>query len=746
MQVFRVILLLLSLLSLVPTAAEIRAVDGTLLPVDPPAVEHRISLRQPLPADLFVVHLYVPTELLITTSLDGVQVVQELSQGEVALVLPTRELPAGHLRLNASAPLHLLGHRTQPHDQPLDLEAVTIYRPPSPDHPIGLAWPIRAIFADQDHEVRRAANDLASALRIMYGHDLPINPSRTPLAASHANTILIGRNSALAAGLNAKLLHGLAPDSFLLQGDERRVIIAGGSPMASANGAYAWLRRHGADFCSGHGRRIPRDLSGPLHAGKDVVGPAFRLRRLPADPRFLGWDDAVVGDPRVGARSLGEETFYDSTLWLDHTAAFLVPPAAYAAEHPEFYALRGDSRQTEGLPSKQVMLCLSNREAQRTAAKRLMAWMQAQPECRYFVISQGDSDAWCECSGCAKLGNKADQLLHWANVLAGAVARKFPRNRVVTFAYRGSHLPPEQPPKRLAPNLIILYAAWPDPGSAPDAAGGFETPANQPAREHLLQWLALYPGQIGVADYAFGDRYGFMATASRIAWCHAQGIRDLWLYGRNTLFESTYVYVMTRLLWEPELPLDELIDLHMTSSYGDAAPLVRQAFDLIYDRVSSPAFAGLSVDGGYFPESFYSPDFHGRTITLLNDAINHLRVSQPRAVEELQQTLKAFIRNAFIVSVADETPPPVDQCRVIATNLRAFLEHTWLPERRRAREAGDKALLVEQAERLRATVWQLTGVDIGLAEATDALPPRLSELLHDSVNTIRRYQGQPAAE
>jgi hypothetical protein len=67
----------------------------------------------------------------------------------------------------------------------------------------------------------------------------------------------------------------------------------------------------------------------------------------------------------------------------------------------------------------------------------------------------------------------------------------------------------------------------------------------------------------------------------------ANGVRGIFYCGVPQNFRSLFVFVQSRLLWEPKADVEAAIQEFMNAYYGKAAPYVRQYFDLMYHEVET---------------------------------------------------------------------------------------------------------------------------------------------------------------
>lgn len=122
---------------------------------------------------------------------------------------------------------------------------------------------------------------------------------------------------------------------------------------------------------------------------------------------------------------------------------YQVVPASEYAEHPEWYALVGDSRDPSGITYWHF--CYSNSEFADRIAQEAIKKFESDPTLVSLTIAANDGwcDDWCECDQCKSLGNVSDVMVHFANNVAKTVFEKFPERRLQIYSYHNTFLPPE---------------------------------------------------------------------------------------------------------------------------------------------------------------------------------------------------------------------------------------------------------------------------------------------------------------
>ncbi|MHC4873463.1 MAG: DUF4838 domain-containing protein, partial [Planctomycetota bacterium] len=455
----------------------------------------------------------------------------------------------------------------------------------------GSTLPVKAIIDRSDYPARieKAGSILQKYLNELFSVKLPVNPAK--LSGSKVSSIIVGKKAAIASGyISEKELQEQGFNGFIIKTINGSFIIAGDSIQGTIYGAYKFLEKQGLKFydrnCfikkpANKNGLIPLQLSDkPFFEGKRITAP------------FCIYGDSSsgfsLGDPRIAG--IDKEYPCDRTLWIDHTAAFLVPKKLYLKSNPEYYILRGDGKR---LPADttdvRLMLCQTNKGGIKIAVKRALAWIEKQKDRKYFVIQQGDDMEACMCKNCnarRKEGwNESDLMLNWVNSIAAGIAKKYPDKRLLCYAYVSTQLPPNK--LKLAGNVQLLYAPWPNKISAPDGFHDFDSPENIIAHDEIKGWIKQCGAEnLGLYDYNSGHVLTLRGMADRVKWCAENGMKGgLWYCGTPKIFQKLFLYVHSQLNWDPHQDTTKLERDFIHAYYGKAAPAMEKIISSIYNRL-----------------------------------------------------------------------------------------------------------------------------------------------------------------
>jgi len=608
-------------------------------------------------------------------------------------------------------------------------------------NPIGTAWPMRAIIDLETYpaKVEQAGVSLAKWIETLSGKKLPLNPEG--IRPEERNTMIVGQRAALEAqAVTQEELDRQGFNGFVVKTGDARLVIASASIQGLNYGVYRYLDRNGLRFFTRDVFTRPPATLDALAAVNVEDRPFFEGKRISGPFSIFGDSTAgfSLGDPRTA--DIDAEYPCDKTLWIDHTAAFLVPKKMYLDDHPEYYILRGDgSRLTAETPDVRLMVCQTNPGGIAVAARRAIAWIESQRDRKYFVIQQGDDMEACMCDGCeAKRRegyNEADLLLHWVNAIAREVAGPFPDKSLLCYAYVSTQPAPAM--LKPEPNVQVLYAPWPTPISAPNGFRDFDAPENIIAGSQLRDWIRQCgPANLGVYDYNSGGSLTMRAMGDRVKWCARHGMRGgFWYCGTPQIFRDLFNYVHGQLNWDPFQNSQSLEKSFIRAYYGDAAPVMEEIVASVYDRLEAD-----DRNNGRGPSrSFFDKEF----VRTLMSRFDEAAALAPERLRKEIETDRTLIVGQGLAALKPTRQVPLtdDEFDVFGMLFAADLQRRIDDYSQEARVAVERGTKPPALAPLADHVWGLTHVrveTVGLVPGE--LPPRLGELVRDATSTIRKHR------
>ncbi len=388
-------------------------------------------------------------------------------------------------------------------------------------------------------------------------------------------------------------------EGFVIQTlENEELLIAGKTGRGTLYGVYAFLEKFlGFRRFSSTVEKIDRAKDLYVEPCRIVENPAFEYRDVFSR---TGWDtefavkNRLNASPAIIAKDMGGKMgFFNS----NHSYFDLVPPKYYAEKHPEYYSQNAG----EGTGKQ---LCLSNPEVFEIARKQLVQWIEENPDSRVFSVGQNDNEGYCRCEKCKKLdeenGGPSGSVVAFVNKLARSIKKEYPHVLLHTFAYRYSRRAPTN--LQVEDNVIIRLCNIECERAIP-----FESHAQMPeevrgaaaAKEfmnNVKEWSAICK-RLYVWDYVVNYNHYLLPLlpmhvfADNIKMYQKYGIQGVLMegnfsYGGDANMGDLKSYVLSKLLWNPNRNVDELIEEYMDGVFGRGARHLKEYVALMENAVT----------------------------------------------------------------------------------------------------------------------------------------------------------------
>lgn len=421
-------------------------------------------------------------------------------------------------------------------------------------------------------------------------------------------TIYIGR-----AGITDTVIlreaDGLSRDGFLIVSERDRLVIAGRDGNSDLRAVYAFLEEFAGRIRYTSGEEyVPRLSKISIPFQHKIYEPAFSFR--------------VAYFPDRNNASFSEwnrmSSFDDWGMFV-HTFRQLMPPSQYFATHPEYFSLVNGRRIQDG------QLCLGNPEVIRILIENLGKRIAENPEKTYWSVSQNDCINYCECETCRKLYEKYGSISGAYVMMANRIAEKFPDKQISTLAYQFTRQAPQN--IKPAPNVNIMFCSIECNRSMPLAAD----PRSKGFITDLAEWRRL-TDNIFMWDYVVQFRTflcpfpNFHTIQPNIQFFRHHGIPMMFQQGSGDSWSDLSElkqYYISKLLWNPDLDSDSLINRFIDTYYGAAAPHIRSYYDLSHAAMKDASeVQNLDIYGlpSYYFDSFLTRDLVTGYHELMNKA------------------------------------------------------------------------------------------------------------------------------
>lgn len=433
------------------------------------------------------------------------------------------------------------------------------------------------IPADCSIKVELAADDLLANLRKMVGMDFELIYDNE--ITDEGYYILLGPTSKTLELGEGTFEEYPADERYTIRRHENFLILCGND---------------GGNFeCTGFA--VTRLLE---EAGCGWFAPSAMWHVIPKTPNLS--IAAVDKDftPRFQSRNMGVGSV--SGRWYlggyntinGHTLPGWFPYTAYA-EHPEFYALVGDSREPD--PNEYWHFCYTNPDFAAAVAQKVIEHFDRSTNATQMTMSITANDGWnkfwCECETCVNTGNHADQMLLFANNVAAITSKVYPEKKVSILAYHDTFLPPQKQ-NTVHPNVEIMFCLETAPFADLSKDEIIHEGYNSVVRfEFSDSWKGNYEAwieQTGAKNVSIWAWYCIGAESNgwrTYPWVQGNAISnmlDMWEeMGMREIFVDCgndpadlrwpLFYAAAKCMWEPDLTAEDVLYEACVKLFGAAA-------------------------------------------------------------------------------------------------------------------------------------------------------------------------------
>ncbi len=405
------------------------------------------------------------------------------------------------------------------------------------------------------------------------------------------------QGKAIFLGINSDMDSAESANEIWHIADAGNLYIGGGSSLSTLYSVYSFIEHYlGVKFLT----------------PKDEVVPKVEIINIPEGLNYKY-------TPPITTRTVHSKLFYNYPEFANkqkvtteafpgyvpgarvHTFHRFIPEEKYFKTDPEFFALRNGRR----VPTQ---LCLTNTKVFELVKKEVATLIEQYPESNVISVSQNDNTQYCQCEKCKAIDTKENSPSCSMIWFVNKIAKEFPDKQISTLAYQYTRKAPAniKPEK----NVLITLCSIECDRSAPinEKCTDF---AND-----LTEWGRI-SDNIRIWDYTT-QFTNFLAPFPNILTLqpNIQLFRDnnaKWVFEQHSgnpseLFELRS-YITAKLLWNPEVNVDSIMDDFLNSYYQEAALYVRSYIDRIHAEIKkdNDFFLFLYGDPSQAFNSFLKP-------------------------------------------------------------------------------------------------------------------------------------------
>jgi hypothetical protein len=262
-----------------------------------------------------------------------------------------------------------------------------------------------------------------------------------------------------------------------------------------------------------------------------------------------------------------------------HSFYKYLPPEKYFADHPDWYSEIDGQRKHE-----RAQLCLTNEEMIQELIKNVLETLRDNPDATIIDVSQNDWYGFCTCEKCRALDgaeeSHAGTLVAMLNKVAEAVEKDFPGVLVESLAYQYTRKPPRtiKPRHNVLIRLCTIECSFIQPL---DGEQNKKFAADIEGWSKIAKHLFIWDYTTNYNDY-LGPHPNLRVLVPNVRYFVKHGAIGLFAEGEGDDFCELKNWLLMRVMWEPHLESETLIDEFVRGYYGEAvAPLIKQYWDVL---------------------------------------------------------------------------------------------------------------------------------------------------------------------
>ena len=289
-----------------------------------------------------------------------------------------------------------------------------------------------------------AASEFQRLFKEFTGKELSIEKTDS----KNGKNILIGAKTVVSSGFLANT-EGLGEEGFNIDILKDKLAIYGGAPRGTLYGVYEFFEQYcGVRYLTYDHTYYPAEGKNKNFRIKgrsySYIPPfAFRWSYYGETNQNPAFAAQLHTNTIAGNEELGGITGYKL---VGHNVAYLIPPAVYGKEHPEYYALV-DGRRVLEMHGGGPQLCLTNPDVLEIVVKATLDAIEKNPNAKNFNVAQMDNGSYCTCDSCSAIDTREDShagtMLSFVNAVAERIEKTHPEVLIGTYAYEYTRKPPK---------------------------------------------------------------------------------------------------------------------------------------------------------------------------------------------------------------------------------------------------------------------------------------------------------------
>ncbi|WP_158560447.1 DUF4838 domain-containing protein [Paenibacillus contaminans] len=446
------------------------------------------------------------------------------------------------------------------------------------------------VDADAESQILKAANTLADYVKKSTGATLPIMNAADFAAMNPTDDLVriyMDPTDSFQDEHIDSLMQGLNSDGFIIHMHENTIVIAGPSVWGTQNGVFDFLERYvgvrwlmpGED-----GEEVPETSSLRIPREDVVEQPAFKFRMI----------SPLVVKPDEGGRLPLQYEWaqrnrvqgdYNAPLDLMHNLHILFSPEKYGVTHPEYYP-----NNTPPAPNVTTgwQPCFSAVGTVQAASESIIQYFNENPNKTSYSLSVNDVGGFCEANpahpsfpnkyNSIGLLDMSDIYYNWVNQVVAEVLTVHPDKWFGLLAYQEVMDPPSfSLNSRVIPFITKDRMAW------------IDDETKEQGQSQMEQWNAV-ANELGWYDYTYGTFYVVPRMyqhqmAENYQYAYEHQVSSIYMEMYSNWGDGPKPWVTSKLLWNPNLNIDDLLDEWYLGAVGETAAADLKSYYALWEQI-----------------------------------------------------------------------------------------------------------------------------------------------------------------
>ncbi|MEI6580470.1 MAG: DUF4838 domain-containing protein, partial [Eubacteriales bacterium] len=217
--------------------------------------------------------------------------------------------------------------------------------------------------------------------------------------------------------------------------------------------------------------------------------------------------------------------------------------------------------------------------------------LEANPDARIISLTQHDNGDYCQCPACKAIdeneGSQSGTMIHFVNAVADAVKEDYPNVAFDTFAYGYT----TDAPLHVIPRDNVMVRLCSSGFCFAHALNDNSCKVNINFSKQILAWQKICK-RLYIWDYTanfshfIGPFNNFGVLQPNIQFFaenHVKGIYEegnFVLIGNNAEFAELRAYLLSKLLWNPNIDYDKTMNDFLRAYYGKGWQYIREYINM----------------------------------------------------------------------------------------------------------------------------------------------------------------------